>query len=418
MDSNNTKTTNIPFNVSAVQLRSILASSWDCPSINVEQAANTHPEFGSLFIVEWYGCPGSKPTIGTNSLSTLSGGTIQTSEVRDGSNNILFDPVTSENMRVAETLPQLTLRVNGVLAVCATNCSYVTFDPQLYIMNYTFYESESILRFQSRDTMANPIIPDLSIFEFKVHDVFGFGAVGTYLDFNMTVRTNNANTTDLEHGSYLARSYFGSRNITRLDDNIRPFVVTMGIIGIVPASPPASGGIAATIQGRGFARPENISGVSVTYCNKVLAAESSTTGEIVIFLPPCNNATTSVSVTYRNVTASLNNITLDSVIAKPVVTSVSPASISPLYGGKITITGSGFEPNTDIRRVVLTDMTTGKHIKYLRNISDVSATEIVYAIEPDTPAGQYYVTVINTMTAGSNDNVTLRVETTVTDVTR
>lgn len=81
------------------------------------------------YVVEFEGIKGNVPEFVIDSSNLIGGkeGTkpyVKVTTVREGSNNLLFEPIVSEFLRAPSAKPSVQVKVNEVLSQCGGDCSY------------------------------------------------------------------------------------------------------------------------------------------------------------------------------------------------------------------------------------------------------------------------------------------------------
>lgn len=130
---NSTSCFELPYNLDPTTLQGYIKQSWGCDTANVVNADSMfNPRLQVTFLISLRGCAGLPPNLPliVADGSKIEGGSITGSpeltmtELQNGSNNVLIEPLSPEFLFVPDSKPQVLVTVNDIVASCQTNCSF------------------------------------------------------------------------------------------------------------------------------------------------------------------------------------------------------------------------------------------------------------------------------------------------------
>lgn len=252
--SNGVETFDIPFDTSASTLIGYFASSvFQYKQVEIDTIG---PGFvnGNTFVIQFVGVKGDLPPMVID-VSKLTGGNIASPPTatvlthRDGSTNILMDPINAEVLGTYSTTPSVLVKVNGATSRCLGDCSY-TVTPSLTPTLVSASLTDNVLKLN--------ITTDVAIGAFDV--VFG-GQTCTYdavasnglEEYACTLPYTGAISSPLiEAGQHVPTVHIPSRGYA---DNSAPENIVdygLSIDNVSPGQGLKLGGTTITLTGKGF----------------------------------------------------------------------------------------------------------------------------------------------------------------------
>ena len=376
LGANNTVSTSIPYNVTASQLQSWISTSYGYPGVTVD-AYGGPPENGQEFFINFKGVKGDVPPFVGDS-TNLSGGkigtapTITTTTLREGSSNLLMDPITTEFLATDATSPQVIVKVNGATSQCLGDCSY-TINPALTPVLTAASLSGNILTMTV--TTSQPA-PYSVVFNNQVCTFLS----GTAASFTCSLPTNTDGSPVIEAGSYLPSVYINTQGYAAYAPGLALINYNLAATSLSQNDGSSTGGETVTLTGLGF--PLGLDRVfNVVQCGKNATVKATSNTKLTFTTVPCASGVSDVTINFNSQTATLP-FTYNANAGTPTITGITPKSYSPMEKGFMNITGSGFGSDTSLFSVWLTQ----DHVNIFQlNVIEVSDTNLFVRIPGGVP---------------------------------
>ena len=296
--------------------------------------------------------------------------------------NLVYLPIPSDFLRTVSDTPQLTVKVNGMLAGCEQDhCQYNLIDsvstPK--VTGFNLNEASGILsvNYQYNATESGRILENNDLSEKNISVSFGFAEcqILTISNSSLTCELpkNKSGDLALENGNHFPKVHLNEKGFFGFESNVNAHSVNLEIDSISPSVGSFAGGTIITINGKGFAGVSNWRNTnSVLIDGKECIIKSFSTDQIKCETPASSNAsTTTITVTANDAVATSNAFSYDLSIT-PTITELSPRDASPVLKTNLEISGRNF--GTDAQKVSVMLVSTSNddmtHVCHTTEVND------------------------------------------------
>lgn len=319
--------------------------------------------------------------------SGLEGGALGTTpafnitELQAGSKNLLIEPISSEYLFVMSDRPQTLVTVNGVGAVCQSNCSF-NFTPSVPTLTNAVLTSTNTLNLTLNYTGSSSSSFQLKDFTVSVDGVTCLSMSGSITNINCVLPKNADGSLQVRAGNFTPMAMIAKIGAAKPAATPPKIMIPLRFTNFMPTTTGFVGGISMILKGSGF--PFDLSasaGLTVTMCSQPATINSINNTFINITVPECTVSATSIVVSYGAATASLA-FNYDPTMVSPEISSINPNSASPVLKGSMTINGLRFGTNRSEVTVWLTNSTARV---YQLNVIRINDTQLLVKLPGGLP---------------------------------
>ena len=297
---------------------------------------------------------------------------------------MLYSPVNEVSMFGGSSASIVLVTVDGLLSACTGSCD-ITFETSVPEIQTQTLAGNTLSLTVSDPQTQNFALADLTV---TLDGQACSNPTGTFASFSCTLPQNSDNTPIIRTGDHHTLLSVKDHGVVLPANGVAPITQTLALDTLTPNNGPANGGSSITIAGKGF--PADKAAItSLTLCGVSPTVTAVNNIEITITTPECANiGAQDISMTYAGQTQTIA-YTYNAAATGAQITSISPASASPVLKAVMTITGSGFGTDASAIEIHLTN-STGK--MYEMRVVTITDTQIECGI-PGGLSGNFQVEV-------------------------
>ena len=172
--------------------------------------------------------------------------TAKVTTIRQGSDNLFFEPINHEFLRTPAELPSVLVKVNGITSQCKGDCSYQANLAGLPTLTTATLTTNIV-------TLALDVnTPVTDIISVTVGGQPCTYTEGTYTAYKCALRKHANGDPIIEVGDYAPRVYIKGKGYVKIPANFVKITFDLSITSLTPAIGTSFGGRLIKMVGKGF----------------------------------------------------------------------------------------------------------------------------------------------------------------------